>query len=181
MRRGEFLGLKWSDIDLDSRALSVGRTRSRGESSPLAEGESKTRAGRRHISLSPSVVESIRRHKVRQLEYRLQAGILYADHGCVFTNETDGYLDPISVNVRYPDLIERAGVPPIRFHDLRHTNTTRMLSEGIQSKTAQEQLGRTDIAMTLNLYLYISPDMQRQVADAIESAIRWHVAEPQVS
>jgi integrase len=181
MRRGELLGVKWSDIDLESGSLSVRRSLSRGESSRLVEGEPKTQAGRRRISLSASVVESLRRHRVRQLEYRLQAGVAYTDHGYVFTNETGGYLHPNSVTVRYRKLIERAGVPAIRFHDLRHTSATLMLSEGIHPKIVQERLGHTDIAMTLNLYSHVSPDMQRQAADAIETAILRQITESQVS
>lgn len=171
MRRGELLGLRWSDVDLDAGALSVRRTLSRGESSRLESGEPKTASGRRRIALPASVVESLRRHRVRQVEYRLAIGPAFEDQGLVFTNETGGPLHPNSLTTRFRKLIATAGVPTIRFHDLRHTCATLLLSQGVHPKVVQERLGHADIAMTMNLYSHVTADMQRQAADALDAAI----------
>jgi integrase len=171
MRRGELLALKWTDLDLDAGILSVCRSLSRGESSRLVESEPKTQAGRRRIALPRSVVESLRRHKTRQLEYRLSVGPAYHDQGIVFANDRGGHTHPNSVTKRFHRLIDRAGVPRIRFHDLRHTCATLLLAEGVHPKIVQERLGHTDIAMTLNLYSHVTPDMQRQAADMLDAAL----------
>jgi integrase len=109
MRRGEILGLRWSDVDLESGELAVRRTLSRGATSRLEAGEPKTAAGRRRVSLSPSVVESLRRHRVRQLEQRLAAGPAYVDQDLVFATESGSVIHPNSLSLRYRKLIERQG------------------------------------------------------------------------
>ena len=111
MRRGELLGLRWADVDLDAGALSVRRTLSRGLTSRLEVGEPKTGAGRRRVSLPASVVESLRRHRVRQLEQRLAAGPAYVDADLVFATESGGVIHPNTLSRRFVQLISRAGVP----------------------------------------------------------------------
>ncbi len=171
MRRGELLAVKWSDLDLDAGAMFVQRSLGRGLTARLEEGEPKSRSGRRRIALSSSVVESLRRHRVRELEHRLAMGEAYEDRGVVFANETGGHLHPNVLYRRYGALIMRAGVPTIRFHDLRHTSATLLLAEGVHGKIVQERLGHANIAMTLDLYSHVTADMQRQAADLLEAAI----------
>jgi integrase len=171
MRRGELLGLRWTDIDLDGGVLSVRRTMSRGASSRLENGEPKTASGRRRIALPASVIDSLRRHRVRQLEYRLKAGLAFEDRGLVFTNETGGPVHPNTLSARFRRLIVTVGVPTIRFHDLRHTCATLLLGQGVHPKVVQERLGHTDIAMTMNLYSHVTADMQRQAADQLDDVI----------
>ncbi len=171
MRRGELLALKWSDLDLDAGALSVQRSLGRGRTSRLEEGEPKSRSGRRRIALSPSVVESLKRHRVRQLEHRLAVGDAYEDRGYLFANETGAHIHPNTLYRRFQDLTKRAGVPTIRFHDLRHTSATLLLAQGVHGKIVQERLGHANIAMTLDLYSHVTADMQRHAADALEAAL----------
>ncbi|MDP9363201.1 MAG: site-specific integrase [Chloroflexota bacterium] len=176
MRRGELLAVKWTDLDLDAGALFVQRSLGRGQTSRLEEGEPKSRSGRRRIALSPSVVDSLRRHRVRQLEHRLAAGEAYEDRGYVFANETGGHVHPNSLYRRFRALTERAGVPPIRFHDLRHTSATLLLAGGVHGKIVQERLGHSNIAMTLDLYSHVTADMQRTAADRLDALICDHEA-----
>lgn len=171
MRRGEVLGLRWADIDFDAAILSVRRTLSRGATSRLESGEPKTASGRRRIALPQSVLESLRRHRIHQLEHRLSAGPAFEDQDLVFTNPTGGPLHPNSLALRFRQLINRAGVPPIRFHDLRHTCASLMLSQGEHPKVVQERLGHADISMTMNLYSHVAVDMQRQAADRLDAAL----------
>jgi len=171
MRRGELLGLLWADLDLDRGAVAVRRTMSRGAGSKLVAGEPKTASGRRQIALPATAAESLRRHRVRQLEHRLAAGPAYDDQGRVFTNETGGPLHPNSLALRFRRLTLAAGLPAIRFHDLRHTCATLMLANGEHPKVVQERLGHADIAMTMNLYSHVTGDMQRQAADRLDAAI----------
>jgi integrase len=112
MRRGELLGLRWADVDLDAGGLSVRRTLSRGATSRLEPGEPKTGAGRRRVSLLASVVESLRRHRVRQLEQRLAAGPAYVDADLVFATESGGVIHPNTLARRFGQLIELGGGAP---------------------------------------------------------------------
>jgi integrase len=171
MRRGELLGLKWSDVDIEAPALFVQRALSRGLTARLEEGEPKSRAGRRRIAVSPSVVESLKRHRTRQLEHRLAAGEAYEYRGYVFANEMGGHLHPNVLYRQFRSLITRAGVPTIRFHDLRHTSATLLLAEGVHGKIVQERLGHSNIAMTLDLYSHVSADMQRDAAQRLEAVL----------
>jgi integrase len=94
-----------------------------------------------------------------------------SDRDYVLPNPLGELLHPNTLNRAFDSLISRAGVPKIRFHDLRHTAATVLLAEGIHPKIVQERLGHTDIAMTLNLYSHVTPDMQRQAADAMEAEL----------
>jgi integrase len=171
MRRGELLALRWADIDLDAGTLSVRRTLSRGSRSALEFGEPKTASGRRRISLPRSAVDSLRRHRRQQLETRLASGLAYEDNDLVFATEVGRAIHPNSLNYRFRSLIDRAGVPVIRFHDIRHTCATLLLSQGIHPKVVQERLGHADIAMTMNLYSHVTQDMQRDASDQLDAAL----------
>ncbi len=171
LRRGELLGLDWTDLDLDRGTLAVRRTLSRGADSRLIAGEPKTASGRRQIALPTSAVDALRRHRLRRLELRLAAGPAHDDQGRVFTTDTGGPLHPNSLALRFRRLTEAAGLPAIRLHDLRHTCATLMLANGEHPKVVQERLGHADIAMTMNLYSHVTPDMQRHAADRLDAAI----------
>lgn len=172
MRRGELLGLKWSDVDFDGNALSVRRSLSRGDTSRLIEREPKTKAGRRRIALSAETVEALRRHRVRQLEYRLSVGGLYEDGGLVFTTPFGAHIHPNTLSRAFNRLIEKANVKRIRLHDLRHTSATLMMEANVNPKIVQERLGHSDITMTLGLYSHVTPHMQGAAADALETALK---------
>jgi integrase len=171
MRRGELLGLKWEDIDLDKRTLAVRRTRSRGKGGTWELGQPKTTSGRRSIALPASCVNALRKHRAAQNAERLRLGSLWEDQGFVFTNHTGGPLHVNSLVAQYEKLIKTAEVPRIRFHDLRHTSATLLLAQDIHPKIVQERLGHADIGMTLNRYSHVTPSMQREAAEALDKAI----------
>ncbi|MBA2595195.1 MAG: site-specific integrase, partial [Chloroflexia bacterium] len=131
----------------------------------------KTTSGRRSIALPPSVVESLKQHRVQQLERRLALGPIWQDHGFVFTNHVGGPLHVNSLVARYGKLVAADGVPRIRFHDLRHTSATLLLAQGVHPKIVQERLGHANIAMTLDRYSHVRFDMQREGADALDAAL----------
>jgi len=171
LRRGELLGLQWRDVDLDRATLAIQRTLSRGNGGTWELGLPKTAHGRRSIALPASCVESLRRHRVNQLEHRLRLGALWQEHDFVFTNQTGG---PLAVNVlsqHFRKLIVAARVPVIRFHDMRHSCATLLLEGGVHPRVVQERLGHSDVSITLNRYSHVSPQMQRQAADALDAMV----------
>lgn len=171
MRRGELLGLMWKDVDIDRGVLAVRRTLSRGTGGTWEFGAPKTASGRRAIALPLSVVDALRRHRVRQLEERLALGDAWEDRGLVFTNEIGAPLHVNALASRFKKLIAASGVPTIRFHDMRHTSATLMLSGGEHPKVVAERLGHADVSVTLNRYSHVTPDMQRQAADRLDAMI----------
>src|SRR5215212_6105716 len=109
MRRGELLGLRWSDVDFNAGTLSVRRTLSRGSTSRLEIGEPKTVAGRRRVALPASTVERLRRHGTEQKELWLAVGRGYADRDLVFATVNETPIRPNTLSRAYAKLIERAG------------------------------------------------------------------------
>jgi len=169
MRQGELLGLRWQDVDLAAGSLSVRRTLVR-TSQGWSWAEPKTAKGRRTIALPALAVEALRQHRVRQLEERLRAGGLWEDHDLVFPNHTGKPLERQNVVKRsFRPLLAKAGLPYIRFHDLRHSAATLLLSLGEHPKVVQERLGHSTIGVTMDTYSHVLPDMQRKAASRLDA------------
>ena len=176
MRQAELFGLRWQDVDLEKAALSVTTTVQRSRSAGLLIKEPKTATSRRRIALATgeqfSVVEALRSHRTRQLEERLAAGPTWREQGLVFSDACGGPLRGSNVQRRsFAPLMRAAGVPQIRFHDLRHTAATLLLGQGVHPKIVSEMLGHASVAITLDLYSHVQPDMQRQAAAAMGAAL----------
>ncbi len=161
LRSGEILGLQWHDIDLKNGTLSVCRSQSE-VNGHIELKEPKTANARRQIDLPAATVAVLWEHR----KAALAAGHSGADR--VFCNSEGGPLRRRDFHVRhYKPTLKRAGLPPIRFHDLRHTSATLMLSLGVHPKVVQERLGHSNISMTLDTYSHVMPGMQRAAADRL--------------
>lgn len=157
MRRGEALGLRWCDIDLDSAILAVRQTLIQvgGE---LLYSTPKTARGKRVIALDAHTVDVLRQHR-QQAKPR-------SDDQLVFN--ADGHpLVPGDVSNMFRSLAWKAGVPRIRLHDLRHTHATLALQAGIHPKIVSERLGHSTISFTLDVYSHAVPHMQKEAAERI--------------
>ena len=129
----------------------------------------KTSKSRRRVAIGAAVVEALRAHRTRQLEERMAAGPAWRVEDLVFCTEIGGALCGNHISDRaYPALIKQSGLPRIRFHDLRHTCVTLLLRQGIHPKIVSEILGHATIAMTLDRYSHVLPDMQAGAVDALE-------------
>jgi integrase len=171
LRRGELLGLRWDDADLERGTLRVGRSLVR-ESGRHTVGETKTRRGRRQVNLTPRTVSALKAHRKRQLEERMTLGEIYEDRGLIFSSSVGTPVNPENlVNRSFKPLLKKAGLPEIRFHNLRHTCATLLLGRGVHPKLVQELLGHATIAMTLDTYSHYLPSMGDQAAGAMEDAL----------
>src|SRR5262249_31689804 len=128
----------------------------------------KTRASRRHIVLSQRAVAALRRQRTCQLEERLIAGPLWVEQDLVFTSESGAPLPNQRVGSRLNTALKRAGLPRIRFHDLRHTAATLLLADNMNPKKVSELLGHTSVSITLDRYSHVLPSMQQDVAAAMD-------------
>jgi integrase len=170
-RRGELVALRWSDIELDARVMRISRNLSRARSRGYIFTAPKTHRANRPVALSHSTVRVLREHRARQAEHRLAMGSMYDDQGLVFANEIGGVLEPGFVTKHFQRIAEGAGVPRIRFHDLRHTAATLMLKAGIHPKIVSERLGHATIGLTLDTYSHVLPGMQHEAADAMDAIL----------
>ncbi|HKP51498.1 MAG TPA: site-specific integrase [Chloroflexia bacterium] len=171
MRRGEILGLKWEDVDFERSVLAVKRALIRSAGKGFEFSQPKSAAGKRAIALSRSVVQALHKHRIRQLEARLAIGTAYVDQGLVFATALGTPTLPNSLMLRFKRLIAEAGLPMLRFHDLRHTSATLMLANGEHPKIVQERLGHSDVSMTLNRYSHVTMDMQKEAASRLDKLL----------
>ena len=175
LRMGESLGLKWSDIDLDAGTLRVNRqlqrTRKDGDKSGSLVFSEPKNASRRTIDLPQRAVEALRTHRKHQLEEKLRASS-YEDFDLVFATNKGTPLDAQNiVNRHFKPLLKHAGLPDIRWHDLRHTCATLLLGRGVHPKLVQHLLGHVSITMTLDRYSHWIPSMGRHAADGMDEAL----------
>jgi integrase len=170
-RQGELLALRWAAVDLDRATIqiraSIARVRGRFVFTPP-----KTPRSRRQIHTTESVVAVLKRHRQRQLAERLLAGSAWCDNDLVFS-DTCGQPIHASNFIRcdfYP-LLERAGLPKVRFHDLRHSAASLLLAQGVHPKIVSDLLGHSTIAITIDLYSHTTEGMHREAALALESVL----------
>ncbi len=173
MRRGELLGLKWADVDLEGAMVSIRRTLTRtGGGKGVALGDPKTKRSRRTVPLTREATEALSRHLERQLREIQEAGDLYDDQGLVFTTEAGTPINPSNLRQRsFAPLLKKAGLRHVRFHDLRHTTATLLLGKGVHSKFVQELMGHASVAITLDTYSHAVPGMGAQTAAAMEDVL----------
>ena len=166
MRLGELLGLQWSDVDLRGRAIMVQHSLQE-LNGKLTLAEPKTARGRRRIDLPEMAIEALIRHKARLLKEGL-AGVAW-----VFPNLSGGPWRRSHLHFNeYKPLLKRAGLPDIRFHDLRHTSATLLLSQGVHPKVVQERLGHSQISVTLDTYSHVLPTMQLEAAGKFDALLQ---------
>jgi integrase len=156
MREGELFGLRWADVNLTTRSLHLVK-------------QLKTKSSRRQVLLPRLAFESLSDHRTRQVAERAHTGTEWEDHGLVFTNTLGRPLHPRNFLLRdfYP-LLDRAGLPKMRFHDLRHSAATLLLELGIHPKVVSEMLGHSQIGITLDLYSHVTATMQQQAVTALD-------------
>jgi integrase len=168
LRRGELLGLKWADIDLENTTLSVNRSMDTLYGPP-EEKAPKRQSSRRTVLLVPEAVAALRLHRRRQAEERLAAGPAWRERDLVFPT-TLGTLtlgdNLLKRNLR--PLLEKAGLPPLTFHELRHTFATFHLASGGKPKVIQEILGHSSIKTTMDTYSHLILGMQEEAAERLQ-------------
>ncbi|MGN6700752.1 MAG: tyrosine-type recombinase/integrase [Thermomicrobiales bacterium] len=175
MRRGELLALRWADVDLRQRQVTVSRARVRVEGGAKIEGTKGKRA--RILRLTPGQAAWLRQHRQRQLADRLAAGDAWEDHDLVFPaapgrGKPGGRpLAPNSFWKYWRRLLARLELPAIRPHDLRHTNATLLLEAGISARVVQERLGHASTAITQDVYSHVTERLQDEAAAALDAAL----------
>lgn len=162
-RRGELVALRWDDVDLDRRLVTISRAATFVDGR-LVEGGTKTHQVRT-ATLDEGLVAMLRRHRVRQTEWRLQVGTYWVDRGLVFPGAGGDFEHPDTLTQRFERLVASSGLPRIRLHDLRHTHATLWVEDGVDAKTVMQRLGHSTVAFTLERYVHPALDRQQAAAD----------------
>jgi len=170
MRRGEALGLRWSDLDLDAARLRVVQTIIQTRSTVMI-GEPKTTQGRRPIALDKGTVAVMREHRRRMLEERMLVGPDFADQGLVFHQPDGSWLHPDAVSEMFVRRVQRNGLERLTLHGLRHTWATLALERGIHPRVVQERFGHSTISITLGMYSHVGPTLHDEAAELVASLV----------
>lgn len=164
LRRSELLGLRWRDLDLGAGQLQVVQT------VVLVDwkaefGPPKTDRSRRLVALDRNTVEVLHQYR-RSVESACGAKVLNPN-GLIFAEQDGSPIHPAMFAYHFQRLIKRAGVPRIRFHDLRHSHASHALAAGVHPKIVSERLGHSSISITLDLYSHTLPGLQREAAETV--------------
>ena len=170
LRRGEALALRWPDLDFEHRRLAVRRNRV-SVNGTVCQGSTKTKGGRRTVTLDGDTVAVLQEQAARQLDEQDTWGEAWQASGYVFTREDGEPLHPDLVSRLFEKAVSAAKLPRIRLHDLRHTMATLALEAGVHPKVVSERLGHANIGITLNRYTHVLGNMQAQAAEAIGALV----------
>ena len=175
LRQGELLGLRWEDVDLGSATLRVRHTLQPPgfpKGAPARLTPPKTRRSLRGVHLPRSAVQALLRHQELQDAERARSDGSWRDYGLVFPNTLGGYADYTNLMPRhFKPLLRKAGLPNIRFHDLRHTCATLLFTRGVHPKIVSEVLGHSSVSITLDVYSHVIPGLGDAAASAMEDAL----------
>jgi integrase len=175
MRRAELCGLRWTAVDLDAALLSV--QESRVVVAGRAQGsDGKTDSAGRMIALDPDTIDALREWCKSQESERRFFGSGYPSTGLVFTWQDGRPVHPDTIRERFARLAAAAGLPPIRFHDLRHSYATAALRAGVNPKIVSHRIGHSSSAFTLNLYSHVTPGMDRAAASEVAALVLGKIA-----
>jgi len=170
MRRGELLGIRWQDLDVDAGTLSVRQSLEHTKEAGLVFKAPKTGKGRR-IDLGSIALDALRRHKLAQ-EQEKRWGSAYTDRDLICAEPDGRPWHPDAMSSAYRKLLADHELSGIRFHDLRHTHATHLLRQGVSPKIVAERLGHATVAMTLDTYSHVLPGMQADAAGKVDAVLR---------
>jgi integrase len=164
MRRGEVLGLRWKDVDLNLAVLYVTQAMARLDNGSIIFQEPKTTKSRRSVALSPAAAISLRSHMEHQKTDFMMVQRPFTPDTLVFERADGTTPDPDSVTHAFSRYAKRIGVSGVHFHSLRHTHASLMLKAGVHPKVVSERLGHSSVSFTLDVYSHVVPGIQEAAA-----------------
>ncbi len=167
MRRGEILGLRWSDLDPDFSLAHVRRSLQPTRRGLVFE-QPKTKRSRRAVMLPAFLRPHLERQREDQQHRRSKLGAAWCETDLVIDRGDGAPLHPDTLSSRWGVFLSRAGLPHVRFHDLRHAHATLMLQQGVHPKVVSERLGHASVGITLDTYSHVLPAMQAEATRAFD-------------
>lgn len=170
LRRGEIVGLRWSDIDLENRVLYV-RQQTQRRRGVLYDDDPKSRR-RRVVPLPALCIAPLRWHRMRQSAARAKAGEQWHESGYVFTTRTGRQVEPRNIYRSFTRIAESAGIRVIRLHDARHGTATILTAAGVAPRVVMEILGHSQISITMDVYTHVVQDTQREAISHMDRLLK---------
>lgn len=172
LRRGEILALRWRHVEVgdNRRQLSIEESAEQTDDGVRYKEPKSGRA--RTVAISASTVAELKAHRARQAEEQLRVGIRPDADSFVVAQMDGSPIQPRSLTHEWVRVLGKTSLPRIRFHDLRHTHASQMLSAGVHPKVASERLGHSTIGITLDLYSHVMPGMQADAAEQVDAALQ---------
>jgi integrase len=179
LRPGEVLALKWANLNLRDRIISIEETLTRvldedpetKNKTKIITQDAKTQKSKRTLVLARRLTAALRLHRIKQSKEKLLAGNKYTDNNYVFATATGGCVEYRNFYRSFQACLKKCGIPPVRLYALRHTFATRLLEDGEDLRVIQEILGHTDIRTT-NIYTHVTRKIKTQAAAKIDSHLR---------
>ncbi|MFC9258646.1 tyrosine-type recombinase/integrase [Streptomyces hydrogenans] len=176
LRRGELVGLRWADIDLDKRVLYV-RQQTQRRRGVLYDDDPKGRR-RRTVPLPAMCIAPLRWHRMRQTEQRAKAGERWEEGGYVFTTASGRPVEPRNVYRSFTRVAASAGLRVIRLHDARHGTATLLTAAGVAPRVVMEILGHSQISITMDVYTHVVQDTQREAISHMDRLLKRRPGRP---
>lgn len=168
LRRGELINLEWSDINFDEETISVSKQLQYLPEIGIYEVESaKTDAGNRIISIPSALADLLKEYKTWQDGEKIKWGDTWVDSGKLFTKENGEPIHPHTPSQWFNKFIKRHNLPPLTFHQLRHTNASLLIGQGVDVATVSNRLGHADKSVTLRTYAHVIKEHDREAADKL--------------
>ncbi len=168
LRRGEMAALRWDDIDFAAETLTVTKNRVHTKKAVM-EKSPETQAGNRTISIGGDVTNALREAKAIYDEVAEKPG--FRDLGYVLCKEDGKPFHPDSITQKWERFVDKANLPKIRLHDLRHSNATALIAAGVSAKVVQHRLGHSDVSISLNTYTHVLSDMDEDAASKLNQTL----------
>lgn len=168
MRRGELLGLKWSDIDFDNATISIQRTTQYLPEKGVYEDETKNASSVRTIKVTDSMIQLLKMHKGKQAEQRLQLCDAWHDEDWIFTKWDGQVMRPDTLTSWFRKFIDKNNLPSIHLHSLRHTNATLLIASGTNLQTVASRLGHANTTTTLKIYSHAIQSADAKAAETLD-------------
>lgn len=172
LRRGEIAALRWDDAEIGDNRRQLSIRQSAEQTKDGVRYKTPKSGKARTVALSATMAAELRAHRVRQAEEQLKIGLRPDGNSFVVAQVDGSPLQPRSLTHEWTRLLDKTSLPRIRFHDLRHTHATQMLSAGVHPKVASERLGHSTIGITLDLYSHVMPGMQADAAEQVDAALQ---------
>lgn len=170
LRQGEALGLRWQDIDFGAGTLRISHQLQRIDRR-LTLVPPKTEKSRRTLVMPPMIVDQLHEHEKRQVAERIWSGSNWQEYDLVFPNRTGRPTQARRVIEQFHEALADAGIRHMRFHDLRHSCATLLLVQGVSPRVVMEVLGHSEIALTMNAYSHVVPELQRDAAQKMQAIL----------
>ncbi|EJS59957.1 site-specific integrase [Bacillus cereus] len=163
MRLGEVLGLRWQDVDFDNHTVTINQTL--GHDNKIKQ-SAKSNSSKRTLPIPIETINALKEHHLFIKKEKLRFGNAYSDSNLIVCTMSGNFVYRDYFRKCYYKIIQKANVPKIKFHDLRHTHATLLLKQGVNPKIVSERLGHSNISMTLSIYSHVLPNMQE---DAVKN------------